>query len=312
MKSSRALAFAFLSIAWCAGIQDAIAQESGSRLGKLLNRAHDALTGQVSEVKKRAMDFYRDAPRAGSCADRRANILAMLPDALRFGRYDRDIYMNGRDDDLMKTGALSLDIGDGRTAYRDLDGQRYAEVQIDKAARQAVVIFRGTRVSVGSDIYTDVASHVGFNTAYYDWAASLVADVVRSHPGYKVLATGQSLGGGLAIYTVLRNPGVVGFAFNPAGLSLINWITTSAANKARVNAAVTVITTRNDVQIEPISALSFARRSVIPGHVFVIPSDEVNERVLHGPVAIVRALERLQSEQAGGAACEGDLGIIAR
>jgi predicted alpha/beta superfamily hydrolase len=35
----------------------------------------------------------------------------------------------------------------------------------------------------------------------------------------RIIVTGHSLGGGLVLFAVLRNPGVEGVAFNPVGLS---------------------------------------------------------------------------------------------
>lgn len=291
----------------------ASAQDAASKLSKLMGRAKEAVHDQVVDVKDKAMRTYTDTPRAGSCEERRSRFVAIMPAALRFGRYARDIYTTGHDDQMEAAGEAALDIGGGRTAYRDSSGKRYAEILVDQAAREVVVIFRGTRVNVASDIYTDVAAHVGLDTGYYNWAADLVTRAIQTYPGMKLIVTGQSLGGGLTLYAVLKNPGVIGYAFNPAGLSLLNWAETGRDARARVNSAVIVVSTRNEVQIEPITALSFAGRSVIPGHIFVVETPGVsNERTLHGPANIVSGLEALDSNGVAGPACEGDLGVIAR
>ena len=288
----------------------ALAQDSPHPFQSLLGRAQGFVHGQIADVKTRAWQTYVSAPRTGTCADRRAFIVAALPDAVKFATWDRDIYQDGHDAEMEASGATVRDLGDGRVAYREPKGQRYAEVHIE--ARRVIVVFRGTRVAVGSDVLTDVASHIGLETGYYSWAADLVAKTVHDHPGVPVIATGQSLGGGLALYAALRNPGAHAVVFNPAGLSLVSWLKTSAADRNRMNADTVVFTTRNDLQIEPISALSFAGRSILPGHIVVVATDVVDERALHGPVTVAAAMERLAATNVGGSACDGDIGVIAR
>jgi hypothetical protein len=309
--SARGLRAALVAgmIAVCIG-PAAQAQDGSHPLQALLGRAQDFVHGQVADVKARAWQSYVSAPRKGSCADRRAFIAAALPDAVQFARWDRDIYQDGHDAEMEASGATVRDLGDGRVAYREPKGQRYAEVRSE--SRRIVVVFRGTRVAVGSDVLTDVAAHVGVETGYYEWAADLVAKVVHDHAGMPVVATGQSLGGGLALYAVLRNPGTHVIAFNPAGLSLVTWLKASTADRARMNADAVVFTTRNDVQIEPISALSFAGRSILPGHIVVVGTDVLDERSLHGPVTVAAAMERLAATNVGGTACEGDIGVLVR
>jgi len=288
------------------------AQDGSHPLQALLGRAQGFVQGQIADVKARAWETYRTAPRTGTCADRRAFIAAALPDAVLFARWDRDIYTDGSDERMEATGATVLDLGGGRVAYREPRGQKYAEVRSGPGGGKVVVVFRGTRVAVGSDVLTDVASHVGLDTGYYTWAADLVARVVQEHPGSLIVLTGQSLGGGLALYAGLRNPGTRVVAFNAAGLSLVTWLKTNAADRARINANTIEFTTRNEAQIEPISALSFAGRSVIPGHVVVVATDVVDERTLHGPVTVAAAIERLAATNVGGNACDGDIGVIKR
>lgn len=126
----------------------------------------------------------------------------------------------------------------------------------------------------------------------------------------KVIATGHSLGGGLAIYAVLQNPGVRGFVFNPAGVALLTWTTTGAADRARTNAALTVVSTRSDGHIEPVTALSLAGRSVLPGHIVVLEADADGPIALHSAATVVRALEQVEASGAGGSACDGHLGEL--
>src|SRR5262249_16103890 len=96
-----------------------------------------------------------------------------------------------------------------------------------------------------------------------------------------VIATGHSLGGGLVLYAVLHNPGVEGVAFNPVGLSWWTWLRTSRADRMRTNSALTVVSTHNANHIEPITALSLAHRSVLPGALWRGPFGLTGGAVLH-------------------------------
>jgi Mbeg1-like len=285
--------------------------EHGFRPGTAISKLFGVVTGQTREIDEAAAEVYANTPRVGSCDERRERFLQILPDALRFGRYARDIYEEAHEAEMAASGVSTLDLGEGRSVYFKASGRRYAEVRIDTEHKQAVVVFRGTRLSVGSDVSTDVLSFIGVETAYYSWASSFVGQVVREHPGMEVVVTGQSLGGGLALYAVLKNPGVKGFAFNPAGLSLRTWTAARSADRARTNAAVTVIATRSARHIEPVTAVSLAGRSVLPGHVYVIEAEALIAPVLHSASTVVTALERVNSENATGSVCDGDLGELA-
>ena len=196
-----------------------------------VTKAFGFVAGNAKLVDVQANRAYRKALRPGTCEERRERIAKMLPDALRLSRYARDI--RDRDADLQQAGVETMDLGDGRTAYYEAAGRRYAEVRVDASRNEAIVVFLGTRLSVTSDLTTDVLSLTGIQTAYYKWAAELVTQVTREHPGMQVIVTGHSLGGGLVLYAVLRNPGVQGVAFNPVGLSWLTWLSTSRAERAR-------------------------------------------------------------------------------
>jgi hypothetical protein len=234
----------------------------------------------------------------------------MLPQTLRMARLARDIGDKNHEARMRSGGLTTIDLGGGRTAHFQPNGRRYAEVQVDQERRQAVVVFRGTRLKVKSDLTTDVLGFIGVETRYYRWASALVAKVARENPGFEVVATGHSLGGGLAIYAVLQNPGVKGYAFNPAGLALLTWATTGAADRARTSAAVTVVAIRNANHIEPVTAISLAGRSVLPGRILVVEVDDANSVTLHASTTVVAALEQVAATEAGGEVCEGDLGVL--
>jgi hypothetical protein len=274
------------------------------------SKAFGFVAGNAKLVDIQANRAYRKALRPGTCEERRERIRKMMPAALRFGRLARDIVDRGAD--LQQAGVETMDLGDGRTAYYEAAGHRYAEVRVDAPRNEVVIVFLGTRLSVKSDLSTDVLSLTGIRTAYYKWAAALVAQVGREHPGMQIIATGHSLGGGLVLYAVLRNPGIQGFAFNPVGLSWLTWISTSHAERTRTNAGLTVIATRNIGHIEPVTAIALARRSVLPGQLFFVETDDVSGSLaLHSATTVVSGLEQLAATDAGGSSCEGVLGVLA-
>jgi hypothetical protein len=252
---------------------------------------------------------YRKAPRFGTCVERQDRIVQMLPEALRLGRYAQDIYEHG--DDLEASGLMMKDLGDGYTAYYEPNGQRYAEVRVDAARLEAIVIFRGARHLVSSETSAGLKSLVGIESSYYRWGSALVAQVAREHHGMHVIATGHSLGGGLVLYAVLHNPGVEGVAFNPVGLSWWTWLRTSRADRKRTNSALTVVSTHNANHIEPITALSLAHRSVLPGELYFIDSQASGPLALHSMTTLLTGLEQIAATDAGGSACEGVLGSLA-
>jgi len=267
------------------------------------------IAGNAKIVAWQASRTYRKAPRPGTCAERRDRILQILPEALRLGRYAREIYEHG--EDLKASGPKIKDLGDGYTAYYEPNGQRYAEVRVDAARLEAIVIFRGARHLIGSDTSAGVMGLVGIETSYYRWGSALVAQVAREHPGMHVIATGHSFGGGLVLYAVLHNPGVQGVAFNPVGLSWWTWLRTNRAERMRTSAALTVVSTHNADHIEPITALSLAHRSVLPGQLYFIESQASGPLELHSITTLVTGLEQLATTEAGGLACEGALGTLA-
>jgi hypothetical protein len=289
---------------------DAFAEDDRRPLNMLVNLLKGA-KDKAREIDRDAMRAFERAPREGSCSERRGRIQAMLPEALRFARLARDIGKKNHEAKMKAGNLATLDLGGGRTAHYRRKGRRYAEVVLDQERRQAVVNFNGTRPRVKTDLTTDVLGFIGVETRYYRWAAELVAQVVRERPGLEVVATGHSLGGGLAIYAVLKNPGVKGFAFNPAGLALLTWAGASAAERERTSAAVTVVSIRNARHIEPVTAISLAGRSVLPGRILVLEVDEGNVGSLHASRTVVAALEQVAATDAAGEICHGDLGILA-
>jgi hypothetical protein len=275
----------------------------------LLFKALAFVGGNAKIVAWQASRTYRQTPRFGTCAERQNRFLQILPEALRLGRYARDIYEHTEDPK-----AAELKIGDQEdkyTAYFDPNSERYAEVRVDAMHLEAIVIFRGARHLSGSDLSAGAMGLVGIETSYYRWGSALVARVAREHPGMRVIATGHSLGGGLVLYAVLHNPGVQGVAFNPVGVSRWTWLRTNRAERMRTNAALTIVSTHNGNHIEPITALSLAHRSVLPGQLYFVESQASGPLALHSITTLVAGLEQLAATEAGGLACEDVLGSLA-
>ena len=300
-------------LAIAASSTTALAQHGGPGgppLGGPLFKILGAVGSAIAGINQEAVYAYESLPRQGTCEERRERMLAMLPDALMLARYAHDVYEKGHENELREAQQTTRQLGEDHAAHYDPKGGRYAEVRIDTKLRRALVVFRGTRLDVRSDLTTNVLNFVGIETAYYEWAASLVASVKRANPGFGIVATGHSLGGGLALFAVLRTPGVKAIVFNPSGLSEGAWRAASAEDRDRTNASVTVVSLRNFWAIEPVTALSLAGRSVLPGHIFVLQASALRPAKLHTAGLILDALQQASAKHAAGSACEGDLGVI--
>lgn len=310
---ARTIAIAVLA----AGLSTAAAAQHGGHLGGPgagpggpLFQVLSALGGKVIEINRAALQTYDALPRQGTCAERRSHWVAVLPDAVRYAHYASEVYTRDNESRMHKDGQTVLQLGADDVAFYDPSGKRYAEAHFDRAQRQATIVFRGTRPGIGSDLATDIMNLVGVESGYYEWASALVARIAREHPDFRIVTTGHSLGGGLAIFAVMRNPGTRAFVFNPSGLSEASWRAAGAAERSRVNEATTVIATRGPIAIEPATALSLAGRSILPGHVFMVRATALRPARLHTMAVVASALESVAAQQADGATCDGDLGVI--
>ncbi|NQD36387.1 DUF2974 domain-containing protein [Permianibacter sp. IMCC34836] len=97
-----------------------------------------------------------------------------------------------------------------RTAEGDLQYSLF-EQHRDGVIVKVVIAFRGTDSE--RDWWT--GNIIG---EQYEQAAQIVRSVQQRYPGTALIATGHSLGGGLALHVSMRFAGVSAYAFNPSPL----------------------------------------------------------------------------------------------
>ncbi len=97
-----------------------------------------------------------------------------------------------------------------RSAEGDLQYSLF-ELQRDGSLQKVVIAFRGT--DSDRDWWTG-----NITGEQYEQAAQIVRDVRTRYPGTPIVATGHSLGGGLALHVSMRYAGISAYAFNPSPL----------------------------------------------------------------------------------------------
>jgi fermentation-respiration switch protein FrsA (DUF1100 family) len=270
-----------------------------------LAKAVGLVAGNAKLIDVQARRAYANAERKGTCEERTALLRTALNDATPLIKLARDIYADAGDTSVEEpSGEKEL------TTYRDGGGRRLAYAHFDKVRNEMVIVFRGTRLAL-SDVTTDLVSITGIETAYYKWAAELVARLTSDNPSTSIIVTGHSLGGGLALYAALKTPTVRAVVFNATGLGWTKWLRLSHAERARLNAATTAIATRNLDHIDPVTAVSMARRTVLPGMLIVLRSEARTLVALHGAVEVAHAMEEALRHP-GEDDCDGVIAARAR
>ena len=97
-----------------------------------------------------------------------------------------------------------------RGQHGDLQYQLYLH-QRDGLPTKRVIAFRGT--DSGRDWWSG-----SITGEQYELAAEIVRQVQAQYPDGSLVATGHSLGGGLALHVSMRFPGISAYAFNPSPL----------------------------------------------------------------------------------------------
>ncbi len=78
-----------------------------------------------------------------------------------------------------------------------------------------VIAFRGTENTSPKDwVYANIYVPLPFHDSQYDEAYNAVKKIKKIYPNHKIITTGHSLGGALAINSSLRIPGIDAIAFN--------------------------------------------------------------------------------------------------
>lgn len=113
---------------------------------------------------------------------------------------------------------------DAPAQFLNLQTDFGAEVRLncleDTCAQPIEVIFRGTAFKY--DVSANIKQGDGALPDYYRQAADLVKSIAHGYPHRRVVVTGHSLGGGMALYAAQGVPNAFAYVFNPAGLHRVN------------------------------------------------------------------------------------------
>lgn len=275
-----------------------------------IRRMKEGATESYRDLQNRAMDKVIYAQRPDSCDIRRARLVAAAPAALRYLRMSEEVYASTAGTRMAAEGLTETFLSDVRLGYQERQGEHYAELVLDDEQMTATLVFRGTRRRSINDIVTDLAQFAGVDTAYYRWAAELAGKVRSDHSGYRIIATGHSLGGGLAIWSAMTTADVEAIAFNPAGIAPEFWAGANNADRDRALSAVTNFVAVTPLAVDPVAATSLAGLSVIPGRIYAIPvQDRGDPKVRHGIPALDSALLQIIASGGAGDACDYDIGF---
>lgn len=190
-------------------------------------------------------------------------------------RLSSDIYLSPMGDRMKVAGVVSQNFvtPDGKkvTGFRDRLSEGYAEVHHDALSHTKVVVFRGTKALSLKDIATNLVQFSNVLPERYRWADDLVAHVHAESDMERVLLTGHSLGGGLAMYAGLRHMADT-VVFNPAGLSrgVLAELALPGNQWQAASSKLLAFVARSGSSIDPVSALSFAGETVIAGRRYII------------------------------------------
>lgn len=252
----------------------------------------------------------------GSCSERASRLLDRVDEAVRLARLSSDIYDHPYSLQMKNAGqtVASFTGGDGRPliAHRDPASEGYAEEYAGDESEPVTVVFRGTRLLSLKDIMANVVQFADTTVpTKYRWAATLVGEIVAKYPGRPVIATGHSMGGGLAMYAAMRTP-VRAVTFNPAGLSQVSIGGPSAPKMRSVHERGVAFIARSGLAIEPVSALSLAGQSAIVGRRYLVDVGAVtNPMRQHDIARLSQRLEDIAAHKSAlrsEAICAEDLG----
>ena len=284
-----------------------------SNLAGRITEAHD----RYKELQDQAAAYANSHRGEGSCAKRGGDFAAAVDLAIPFAKLSEEIYAHDYGTRMEASGAVEKTFpqADGDViALRDPNHDFYAEVHPTGDA--VTVVFRGTRRNASTDLVADASQFMGLPSDYYSWASSALHSAMAKYPGRRVVATGHSLGGGLAMYAALIN-GTSAVIFNPAGISAATLEGIPANSRTQGASRIMAFMARHQGAFDPVSALSLASRSSILGRIFVVPVTSMTaiSPVARHSISLLRAtLEEIASGLHSGRArsadfCDADLGF---
>jgi hypothetical protein len=289
----------------------AITPEEREKALQLLQRGAQKVKEKVGQVQQAARANVAEAlGRQADCqafgealAGRRDEfvVLAALSDAI----YRRPEAQGKRAPDAPESEDI---VAAGRkvTLWFDSASDGYAEVHHDALPGAKVIVFRGTQLKNLKDLSTNLRQFVNIVPERYQWAADLAEWVVQEAPGARILMTGHSLGGGLAMYAALAQ-GTEAVAFNPAGLSQGARTTLPDAAFDAGKRRIVAFIARSGEALDPISALSFAGESWIAGRRYLVERGSgLTHLQIHNMDGLARAMEDAAEPLAR---CGTDLGF---
>lgn len=272
-------------------------------------------TAQYQRIQQATQQAVASERGYGTCEMRAEALTMALPQAAWLADLNRDLYFHPYDADMWQKGLLmdtvTLPTGGSITVFRDPTTDGYAELYPPTETTAAVLIFRGTKVSSANDILANVSQFVGNIPPKYQWASNLTAQVVKGLNGARLILSGHSLGGGLAMYAGLKHD-LPAITFNPAGLSKAAFDGIAESAIIQASERMTTYISRSGSVVDPVASLSLAGDSMIVGQRYVIEVNAaVNQLQIHDVGLLANRLQALVKEAPAMAPedlCEYDLG----
>lgn len=233
------------------------------------------LKGEYQKIQSSARNAASSESGAAGCHDYERDLSPKIQEFARLAQLSSNIYLSGVEKELKLAGSFSksyINENGGRVlGLRDPASDGYAEIHFDEIGDGIVIVFRGTKILSIKDISTNVEQFSNILPERYKWADNLVSRVRSENKDSRIIVTGHSLGGGLAMYTGVREM-LETVVFNPAGLSrgVLNDLSLSVNQWKSANGKMVAFMARSGQSIDPISALSLSGRTVVAGRRYIV------------------------------------------